>query len=102
MGYKTPYDILIRPVLTEKAVNQNEKEGKLVFEVPLDANKIEIRRAVEEIFKDKKIKVKSVRTQIVKPKPKRVGFGKLGHTKRWKKAIVKIESEEPINLSELI
>jgi large subunit ribosomal protein L23 len=102
MGYKTPYDILIRPVLTEKAVKQNEKEGKLVFEVPLDANKIEIRKAVEEIFKDKKVKVKSVRTMIVKPKPKRVGFGKLGKTKKWKKAIIRIEAEEPINLSELI
>ncbi len=99
---KTPYDILIRPVLTEKAVKLNEKEGKLVFEVPLDANKIEIRKAIEEIFKDKKVKVKSVRTMIVKPKPKRVGFGPLGYKKRWKKAIVRIEAEEPINIAEII
>ena len=99
---RTAYDILIRPVLTEKAVKQNEKEGKLVFEVPIDVNKIEIRKAVEEVFKDKKIKVKSVRTVIIKPKPKRVGFGKLGKTKRWKKAIVRIEAEEPINIAEII
>ncbi len=99
---RTAYDILIRPVLTEKAVKQNEKEGKLVFEVPVDVNKIEIRKAVEEVFKDKKVKVKSVRTVIIKPKPKRVGFGKLGKTKRWKKAIIRIEAEEPINIAEII
>ncbi|MBK3332390.1 50S ribosomal protein L23 [Persephonella atlantica] len=99
MAGKTPYDILIRPVLTEKAVRQNEKENKLVFEVAMDANKIEIRKAVEEIFG---VKVKEVRTMIVKPKQKRVGFGKPGYTKKWKKAIVKIESEKPINIAELI
>ncbi len=96
---KTPYDILIRPVLTEKAVNQNEKENKLVFEVALDATKPEIKQAVEQILG---VKVKSVRTMIVKPKPKRVGFRNPGFTKKWKKAIVKIESEKPINIAELI
>jgi len=99
MGIKTPYDIIKRPVLTEKAVKQNEKENKLVFEVDMDANKIEIRKAVEEIFG---VKVKEVRTEIVKPKQKRVGLGKPGYTKKWKKAIVKIESEKPINIAELI
>ncbi len=99
MKVRTPYDILIRPVLTEKAVNLNEKENKLVFEVALDANKIEIRKAVEEIFG---VKVKEVRTMIVKPKQKRVGYGKPGYTKKWKKAIVRIESEKPINIAELI
>jgi len=96
---KNPYDILIRPVLTEKAVKQNEKENKLVFEVAMDANKIDIRKAVEEILG---VKVKEVRTMIVKPKQKRVGFGKPGYTKKWKKAIVRIESEKPINIAELI
>ncbi|WP_457639637.1 50S ribosomal protein L23 [Persephonella sp.] len=99
MSVKTPYDIIIRPVLTEKAVKLNEKENKLVFEVAMDANKIEIKKAVEEIFG---VKVKEVRTMIVKPKQKRVGFGKPGYTKKWKKAIVRIESEEPINIAELI
>ncbi|WP_457625744.1 50S ribosomal protein L23 [Persephonella sp.] len=99
MSVKTPYDILIRPVLTEKAVKLNEKENKLVFEVAMDANKIEIRKAVEDIFG---VKVKEVRTMIVKPKQKRVGFGKPGYTKKWKKAIVRIESEKPINIAELI
>ncbi len=101
MSGKNPYDILIRPVLTEKAVRLNEKENKLVFEVAMDANKIEIRKAVEDILGEG-VKVKEVRTMIVKPKQKRVGFGKPGYTKKWKKAIVKVESEEPINIAELI
>ncbi len=96
---KTPYDILIRPVLTEKAVRLNEKENKLVFEVPLNATKPEIKQAVEQIFG---VKVKEVRTAIVKPKPKRVGFRNPGFKKKWKKAIVRIESEKPINIAELI
>ncbi len=96
---KTNYDIIIRPILTEKAVNENEKYNKLVFEVALDASKIEIRKAFEDVFG---VKVKDVKTVIVKPKPKRVGFGKPGFTKKWKKAIVKVESEKPINIAELI
>lgn len=99
MNTKAPYDILIRPVLTEKAVKLNEKENKLVFEVAMDANKIEIKKAVEDILG---VKVKEVRTMIVKPKQKRVGFSKPGYTKKWKKAIVRIESEKPINIAELI
>ncbi|NPA52393.1 MAG: 50S ribosomal protein L23 [Aquificae bacterium] len=96
---KTPYDILIRPVLTEKAVNMNEKENKLTFEVSLDATKPEIKQAVEQILG---VKVKSVRTVIIKPKPKRVGFRNPGFTKKWKKAIVKLDSDKPINIAELI
>ncbi len=96
---KTSYDIIIRPILTEKAVNENEKFNKLVFEVALDASKIEIRKAFEDVFG---VKVKDVKTVIIKPKPKRVGMGKPGFTKKWKKAIVKVESEKPINIAELI
>lgn len=96
---KTSYDIIIRPILTEKAVNENEKYNKLVFEVALDASKVEIRKAFEDVFG---VKVKDVKTVIIKPKPKRVGFGQPGFTRKWKKAIVKVESEKPINIAELI
>ncbi len=96
---KTPYDIIIRPVITEKTVKLNEKENQLVFEVAKDANKIEIKKAVEEILG---VKVLDVRTTTVKPKQKRVGFGKPGYTKSWKKAYVKVKSEKPINISELV
>lgn len=79
---KTTYDIIKRPIITEKAVKDNEKNGVLVFEVDMKANKIEIRKAVEEIFG---VKVKEVRTLIVKPKPKRFGFRSSGYKKAWKK-----------------
>lgn len=95
---RTVYDIIKRPIITEKAVKDNEKNGVLVFEVDKDANKIEIRKAVEEIFG---VKVKEVRTLIVKPKPKRFGFKSSGYKKAWKKAIVKVVSEKPINIAEL-
>lgn len=95
---KTTYDIIKRPIITEKAVKDNEKNGVLVFEVDMKANKIEIRKAVEEIFG---VKVKEVRTLIVKPKPKRFGFRSSGYKKAWKKAIVKVVSEQPINIAEL-
>ena len=96
---RTAYDIIIRPVLTEKAVKDNEKNNTLTFEVAMDANKIEIRKAVEEIFG---VKVEDVRTVIVKPKPKRFGFKSSGFKKSWKKAIVKVKSEKPINIAELV
>ncbi|MCX7760907.1 MAG: 50S ribosomal protein L23 [Hydrogenothermaceae bacterium] len=95
---KTAYDIIIRPVITEKVVKDNEKNNVLVFEVAMDANKIEVKKAVEEIFG---LKVKEVRTLIVKPKPKRFGFRSSGYKKSWKKAIVKVISEKPVNIAEL-
>ena len=96
---KTIYDIIIRPVLTEKAVKDNEKNNTLTFEVAMDASKTEIKEAVKKIFN---VKVKEVRTFIVKPKPKRFGFRSSGYKKAWKKAIVKVQSEKPINIAELV
>ncbi len=96
---RTPYDIIIKPVLTEKAVKDNEKNNTLVFEVAMDANKYQIKNAVEQIFN---VKVEDVRTVIVKPKPKRFGFRSSGFKKAWKKAIVKVKSEKPINIAELV
>ena len=65
IGGKHPADILIRPILTEKAVRLNEDYGKLVFEVALHATKPEIKKAIEMVFG---VKVKKVNTMIVKPK----------------------------------
>lgn len=95
---RTVYDIIKRPIITEKTVRDNDKNGVLVFEVDMDSNKIEIRKAVEEIFG---VKVKEVRTVVVKPKPKRFGFRSSGYKKAWKKAIVKVVSEKPVNIAEL-
>jgi len=80
----TPYEILKRPVITEKSTIQKEANNQLTFEVDRRANKVEIRRAVEKVFN---AKVVSVRTIQMKGKVKRFGRT-LGKRPNWKKAIV--------------
>ncbi len=80
---KTPYDIIIRPVITERSTDLQEK-NKYVFEVDKRANKTEIKQAVEAIFG---VKVAKVNTAIMPRKPKNYGRYS-GYTKEWKKAIV--------------
>ncbi|MDR1966823.1 MAG: 50S ribosomal protein L23 [Synergistaceae bacterium] len=77
------HDIIVRPIITEKT-SRVMAQNKYTFEVLSAANKIEIRKAVEEVFK---VKVSSVHTINVHPKPKRMGRF-LGRTRAWKKAIV--------------
>ncbi|WP_129409935.1 50S ribosomal protein L23 [Marinitoga lauensis] len=79
------YDIIIRPVLTEKTY-MLMGENKYTFEVAKDATKPEIKKAVEDIFN---VKVEKVYVMNVKPKPKRLGRFE-GKTRVWKKAIVKL------------
>ena len=81
-----PRDILIRPIITEKT-SQMMQENKYTFQVPLDANKVEIRQAVEAIFK---VKVLNVNTIRVLGKTKRMGKY-VGKRSDYKKAIVKLE-----------
>ncbi len=81
-----PYKVIIEPILTEKSVNQKEM-NKYFFKVNNDANKTEIKKAVEEIFK---VKVKSVRVVSMKPKKARVGRFE-GYRSGWKKAIVTLK-----------
>ncbi len=80
---RDPSQILIRPITTEKTVRLMQ-EGRYTFEVLKDANKPEIKRAVEQIFG---VKVKAVNTMIVPGKPRRRGRI-VGRSKSWKKAIV--------------
>ena len=77
------YDIIIRPIITEKS-SRMMSQNKYSFEVLKDANKIEIRRAVEDVFK---VKVSSVHTINVHSKPKRMGRF-IGRSRAWKKAVV--------------
>lgn len=79
------YDIIIKPILTEKTYTLMG-EGKYTFEVSRDANKIEIREAAELLFN---VKVVDVKTMNVKAKPKRLGRHE-GYTRQWKKAIIKL------------
>lgn len=90
---KDPREIIIRPVITEHSYDMMSK-NTYTFEVAKDANKIEIRQAVEAIFG---VKVVKVNTLNVKPKPKRVRYA-LGHTRTWKKAMVTLAEGETIEL----
>ena len=83
------YDIIIRPIITERSMT-SVAEKKYVFEVAPNAGKIEIKKAIEEIFG---VKVAKVNTINVSGKAKRLGAGRLGRTKDWKKAIVQLTEE---------
>ena len=85
----TSYDIIIRPVITERSMAA-VAEKKYVFEVAKTAGKIEIKKAVEEIFG---VKVASVNTVTMRGKVKRMGAGRPGMTKTWKKAYVQLTAD---------
>ena len=87
--------ILRNPVVTEKATILRDA-NTYTFRVDARANKVQIRQAVESVFE---VKVKSVRTLTVRPKPKRQGAHQ-GSTSSWKKAYVKLCSGESIDLIE--
>ena len=78
------YDIIKRPIITERSMSGTEMK-KYTFEVAKDANKIEIAKAVEEIFG---VKVAKVNTLNVRGKEKRTGRYPAGRTASWKKAMV--------------
>ena len=86
-----PHDIIVRPIITEKSSRLMAMD-KYTFEVLPQANKIDIRKAVEEVFK---VKVASVHTIKVRSKPKRMGRF-LGRSRSWKKAIVTLRPGERI------
>ncbi len=85
---KSMHDVIVRPVITEDSMSRLA-DKKYTFEVAKDASKIEIKKAVEEIFK---VKVDKVNTINMKSKSKRVGYH-LGKTSEWKKAIVTLTAD---------
>ena len=87
------YDIIIRPIITERSM-EAVADKKYVFEVAPTAGKIEIKNAVEEIFG---VKVVRVNTLTVKPKTKRVRYV-AGKTRSWKKAIVTLAEGDTIEV----
>ena len=89
-----PYQIIKKPVISEKSTLLTERDNKYVFEVDTRANKIQIKRAVEEVFK---VGVTKVRTMRVRGKAKRVRF-KVGLTPERKKAIVTLKQGDRIEL----
>ena len=92
---KAARDIIVKPIITEQSVGMLE-ENKYVFKVSLNANKIEIKQAIEEIFK---VKVTNVNTLRVKGKMKRVGRYQ-GKTSDWKKAIITLAEGHSIEVFE--
>lgn len=96
---RDPHDVIERPLLTEKS-NDQAADNKYHFRVRLDANKIEIKHAIEHIYARDGVTVKAVNTLRVKGKKKRamVKGGKAGYSPNWKKAIV--TTDKPIVLFE--
>ena len=89
------HDIIVRPIITEKSSRQMEG-GKYTFEVLPKANKVEVKKAVEEVFKVKVLKVHTIK---VRSKPKRLGMF-LGRSRSWKKAIITLAPGERIEFFE--
>ncbi len=89
---KSPYQIIKRPLITEKTTELQTQANKYTFEVTLKANKSQIKRALEEMYK---VKVLKVNTQKVKGKTKRVGMHE-GRTPDWKKAVATLKAGDTI------
>jgi len=90
------YDIVVKPIITEKSSLLKDTANQYVFVVQRDANKIEIRKAVEKLFK---VKVVSVHISNMEGKKRKVGRSS-GKRPDWKKAIVKLNPKDKITIFE--
>ena len=93
---RDPREVILRPIMTEKSMRQKEEENTVTFRVRPDANKVEIRTAVEAVFN---VKVAAVRTASFEGKLKRMGRHE-GRRRDWKKAIVTLRPGHKIELVE--
>jgi large subunit ribosomal protein L23 len=93
---RDPRSVLYRPLMTEKSMRQKEELNTVVFKVRPDANKVEIRTAVESVFN---VKVTAVRTASYEGKLKRMGRFQ-GRRSDWKKAVVTLAAGHKIDLVE--
>lgn len=92
--YESPHDVVKSLLRTEKGAVLSP-QNKYLFWVKSSANKPQIKKAVEEIYK---VQVTGVNTMRVKGKPKRVRY-KLGHTSSWKKAVVTLKTGDSIDMA---
>jgi large subunit ribosomal protein L23 len=90
------FEIIKRPLDTEKLDRMRDRENKFAFEIDLKANKTEVKQAVEQLFK---VKVLDVKTSIVRGKFRRIGRSE-GQRPNWKKAIVTLKDGDAIQLFE--
>ena len=88
-----PYQVVFRPLVTEKGLHKSERCNAYAFEVSTLATKQDIRTAVEHLFNVKVVRV-NVQNRLGKPRRTK---NRKGQTKRWKKAIVTLHSEDRIN-----
>ncbi len=91
---RNPHDIIRRPVITEKATDAKELLNKITFAVDTKANKLEIKQAVEKIFK---VGVAKVNVLNVKGKVKRIGKN-VGKRPGWKKAVITLKEGDTIEV----
>ena len=98
MSATSLHDVLLRPVISEKSVLETERNN-YTFAVARDANKFQIREAVEAEFK---VNVVGVRVLTVKPKQKRRGRRQLGTVPGWRKAVVTIQAGQKIEFFETV
>jgi large subunit ribosomal protein L23 len=90
------FDIIKRPLDTEKVDRLRDRENKFAFEIAMNASKTEVKQAVESLFK---VKVVDIKTQIVRGKMRRIGRSS-GMRPNWKKAIVTLKEGDAIQLFE--
>jgi large subunit ribosomal protein L23 len=93
---KTVYEVLRRPLVTEKGNVLRDEQNQYLFEVAMDATKQKVRDAVEKLFD---VRVEEVRTAVVRGKLKRVGRH-IGKRNNWKKAVVKVHEGDKIEIFE--
>lgn len=92
--FRSPHEVLLKPRITEKGARLNEAgKNTVIFEVPLDANKVEVKAAVQKAFN---VEVEDVRTMIMRGKIKRRGRF-VGQRSNWKKAVVTLAEGNTID-----
>ena len=84
---KNAYDIILKPIITEQSM---ESDRKYVFQVAIDSNKVEIKKAIQDIFG---VKVEKVNTIRMDGKLKRTGSYPAGRRAAWKKAMIKLTAD---------
>jgi large subunit ribosomal protein L23 len=89
------YDVVRRPIVTEKTTVLQGLRNQFAFEVADSANKVEVKKAIEALFH---VKVERVNMVKMPAKARRV-FGRAGHTPSWKKAVVTLRAGDTIDIS---
>jgi len=102
MSVLTAPEVILRPIISEKSIDESER-GKYTFAVHDRANKIQIKAAIEELYKKENVTVVSVNVLTTKAKEKRRGNRRgqtIGHTTAWRKAIVTLAPGQKIEFFE--